>query len=70
MTAGVTHNLDAFDEVKQLRAEIDRLRATINAQAAALTHAEKLVYQSGLHLGDAHREIAQLRADRDAGILR
>jgi len=27
MTAGVTHNLDAFDEVKQLRAEIERLRA-------------------------------------------
>jgi len=29
MTAGVTHNLDAFDEVKQLRAEIERLRALV-----------------------------------------
>jgi len=60
----------AFQVNEEQRAEIDRLRATINAQAAALTHAEKLLYQSGLHLGDAHRKIAQ-RADlRDAGIMR
>jgi len=29
MTVGVTHNLDAFDEVKQLRADNERLRAAL-----------------------------------------
>jgi len=51
--------------------EIDRLRATIDAQSAAIERADRLVLACEQHLRDAKHEITKLRADmREAGILR
>ena len=51
---------------EQLRAvlkHVEDLRNTVNNQAETIVHAEKLVHESGLRLGQAHAEIAQLRAE-------
>jgi len=54
-----------------MQAEIDRLRATINDQAAAIVAADRLVLKCEQHLADAKQEIAKLRADlTEAGVLR
>jgi len=59
------------DLAKATQAEIERLRATINEQSAAIERADRLVLACEQHLRDAKHEIAKLRTDlREAGIIR
>ena len=52
---------DLTDHIRSREVMIDRLRRTINNQSAALVHAEKLIFDSGLRLGEAHRVLAHYR---------
>ena len=57
--------------VKAKDDEIERLRATINEQSAAIERADRLVLACEQHLRDAKHEITKLRADlRENGIIR
>ena len=59
------------DLAKATSAEIERLRATINTQSAAIERADRLVLACEQHLRDAKHEITKLRADLcEAGIIR
>ena len=58
-------------EASIAQVEIERMRATINAQSAAIERADRLVLACEQHLRDAKHEIAKLRNDlREAGIMR
>ena len=74
---GVVGNIDArclgrvAALLRQQAAEIERLRATINEQSAAIERADRLVLACEQHLRDAKHEITKLREDmRDNGLIR
>ncbi len=43
--------------------EIEQLRMQLADHGEALTHAERLVYESGLRLGEAHKRISELQGE-------
>lgn len=62
---------NAWEVVDEAATEIERLRATINAQSSAIERADRLVLACEQHLRDARHEITKLRTDlREAGIIR